>query len=108
MIAPGVLSPGTNSGQGLNGLTANWMTRYGELSPGPVFHWLMNTRSSSSVDPGEMKPPYGCASRLSSGAGRSSAGSGHVPATTTVVTGAAPSPVGSAATRTSILPLLAL
>jgi hypothetical protein len=40
--------------QGLNGLTANWITRYGELSPGPVFHWLMNTRSSSSVEPGEM------------------------------------------------------
>jgi hypothetical protein len=44
----------TPSDYGFNGLTANWMTRYGELSPGPVFHWLMNTRSSSRVDPGEM------------------------------------------------------
>src|ERR1700754_4008410 len=84
------------------------MTRYGALSPGPVFHWLMNTRSSSSVEPGEMKPPYGCASRLSSGGPNSSAGSGHSPAKTTVVTGAVPRPVGSAATRTSILPVLAL
>ncbi|MDT5328857.1 MAG: hypothetical protein QOF31_154 [Mycobacterium sp.] len=47
--------PETPSDYGFNGFTANWMTRYGELSPpGPVFHWLMNTLSSSSVDPGEM------------------------------------------------------
>lgn len=42
------------SAYGLNGFTANWMTRYGVPPRGPVFHWLMNTRSSSSVDPGEM------------------------------------------------------
>ncbi len=42
---------------GLNGLTANWMTRYGVPPRGVVFHWLTNTRSSSSVEPGEMYPP---------------------------------------------------
>src|SRR5215213_457642 len=68
----------------------------------------MNTRSSSSVEPGEMYPPYGWANRLTSGGGNCSAGSGHSPATTTVVTGAAPSAVGLSATRTSMLPLLAL
>src|SRR5262245_43224743 len=85
------------------------MTRYGALFPGVLFHWLMNTRSSSSVEPGEMYPPYGCASRLFSGGPSSSAGSGHaLAAKTTVVTGAVPRAVGSAATRTSISPVLAL
>ena len=48
------LAISTRAAQGFSGLTANWITRYGALSPGPVFHWLMNTRSSSSVEPGEM------------------------------------------------------
>jgi len=57
--------------------------------------------------PGEMYPPYGCASRLSYGGGRLSAGpaivvlhnDGH---------GASPSDVGSFATRTSMLPVAEL
>src|SRR5690242_17448346 len=55
-----------------------------------------------------MYPPYGWASRLSSGGGRLSAGSGQSSCCTTVVTGAVPSDVGSSATRTSMLPVLAL
>src|SRR5277367_116451 len=55
-----------------------------------------------------MYPPYGWASRLSSGGGRLSAGSGHSSCCTTVVTGAVPSEVGSSATRTSMFPLLEL
>ncbi len=55
-----------------------------------------------------MYPPYGCASRLSNGGGRLSAGSGHSSCCTTVVTGASPSNVGSLATLISMLPVLAL
>ncbi len=40
--------------QGLNGLTANWITRYGALTRARVSHWLTKMRSSSRVDPGEM------------------------------------------------------
>lgn len=39
---------------GRNGLTANWMTRYGAATRARVSHWLTKIRSSSSVDPGEM------------------------------------------------------
>ncbi len=43
------------SDHGLSGLTANWITRYGERALGSVLcHWLTNTRTSSSVEPGEM------------------------------------------------------
>src|ERR1700757_3871769 len=55
-----------------------------------------------------MYPPYGWASRLSSGGGRLSAGSGQSSCCTTVVTGAVLSEVGSSATRTSMFPVLAL
>jgi hypothetical protein len=47
-------SDGQKRYQGLNGLTANWITRYGVPPRGMVFHWLTNTLSSSSVEPGEM------------------------------------------------------
>jgi hypothetical protein len=41
--------------QVLNGLTANWITRYGARARGSMlFHWLTNIRSSSRVEPGEM------------------------------------------------------
>ena len=47
--------PGGGISPGLNGFTANWITRYGALArAAAVFHWLTNTRSSSSVEPGEM------------------------------------------------------
>ncbi len=56
--------PKDSGSQGLNGFTANWMTRYGALARGTVFHWLMNTRSSSSVDPAKYSrrtaAPAGC------------------------------------------------
>ena len=40
---------------GLYGFTANWITRYGARARGSMlFHWLMKSRSSSSVEPGEM------------------------------------------------------
>ena len=41
--------------QGLNGFTANWITRYGARERGSTLcHWLTKIRNSSSVDPGEM------------------------------------------------------